>query len=61
MGGWVIVEVVRKGIVVGKCWSLCSIDLQMFSVSTVLGEKVLNRSTNVFCQYRPRREGLRRV
>ena len=32
-----IVEVVRKGIVVGKCWSLCWTHLQMFSVSTVLG------------------------
>ena len=34
-----IVEVVRKGIVVGKCWSLCWTHLQMFSVSTVLGGK----------------------
>ena len=35
----VIVEVVRKGIVVGKCWSLCWTHLQVFSVSTVLGDK----------------------
>ena len=35
----VIVEVVRKAIVVGKCWSLYWTYLQMFSVSTVLGEK----------------------
>ena len=35
----VIVEVVKKGIVVGKCWSLCWTHLEMFSVSTVLGEK----------------------
>ena len=34
-----IVEVVRKGIVVCKCWSLCWTHLQMFSVSTVLGGK----------------------
>ena len=37
-----IVEVVRKGIVVGKCWSLCWTHLQMFSVSTVLGGKALD-------------------
>ena len=36
----VLVEVVRKDIVVGKCWSMCWTHLQMFSVSTVLGEKV---------------------
>ena len=35
----VIVGVVRKGIVVGKCWRMCWTHLQMFSVSTVLGEK----------------------
>ena len=35
----VILEVVRKGIVVGKCWSMCWTHLQMFSVSTVLGDK----------------------
>ena len=35
----VIVEVVRKAIVVGKCCSMCITHLQMFSVSTVLGEK----------------------
>ena len=35
----VIVEVVRKGFVVGKCWRMRWIHLQMFSVSTVLGEK----------------------
>ena len=34
-----IVEVVRKSTVVGKCWTLCWTHLQMFSVSTVLGEK----------------------
>ena len=34
-----ILEVVRKGIVVWKCWSMCSTHLQMFSVSTVVGEK----------------------
>ena len=32
-------EVVRKAIVVGKCCSMCRTHLQMFSVSTVLGEK----------------------
>ena len=32
-------EVVRKAIVVGKCCSICRTHLQMFSVSTVLGEK----------------------
>ena len=35
----VIVGVVRKDIVVGKCWRKCWTHLQMFSVSTVLGEK----------------------
>ena len=35
----VIVEVVTKGIVVGKCWSMCWTHLQMFSVSTVLRDK----------------------
>ena len=35
----VIVGVVRKGLVVGKCWRMCWTHLQMFSVSTVLGEK----------------------
>ena len=35
----VIVEVVRKCFVAGKCWSMCWTHLQMFSVSTVLGEK----------------------
>ena len=34
-----IVVVVRKGTVVWKCWTLCWTHLQMFSVSTVLGEK----------------------
>ncbi len=43
MGGRVIVEVVRKGIVVGQ-----------------MLQYLLNTSTNVFCQYCPRREGLRR-
>ena len=38
----VIVEVVRKGIVVGKCWSMCWTHLQMFSVSTVLGDKAFD-------------------
>ena len=33
-------EVVRKAIIVGKCCSTCRRHLQMFSVSTVLGEKV---------------------
>ena len=35
----VIVEAVRKGIVVGKCCIICWIHLQMFFVSNVLGEK----------------------
>ena len=35
----VILEVVRKGIFVVKCWSISWTHLQMFSVSTVLGEK----------------------
>ena len=35
----VIVEVVRKGIVAGRCWNICWTHLQMVSVSTVLGEK----------------------
>ena len=35
----VIVGIVRKGIVVGKCWRMRRTHLQMFSVSTVLGEK----------------------
>ena len=35
----VIVEVVRKGIVVGKCWSMCWTHLLMFPVSTIIGEK----------------------
>ena len=39
MGGWVIVEVVRKGIFAGLCWSICCTLSQMFSVRTVLGEK----------------------
>ena len=34
-----IVEVVRKGIVVRKCWHMCWTHLQMSSVSTVLGKK----------------------
>ena len=33
------VEVVRHGMVVGKCWSMCGTHLQMFSASTVLGNK----------------------
>ena len=32
-------EVPRKAIIVGKCCSMCRTHLQMFSVSTVLGEK----------------------
>ena len=39
IGGWVIVEVVRKGVVAGRCWSICWTHLQTFSVSTVVGEK----------------------
>ena len=35
----VIVEAVKKAIVVGKCGNMCWKHLQMFSVSTVLGEK----------------------
>ena len=35
----VIVEAVEKAIVVGKCGNMCWTHLQMFSVSTVLGEK----------------------
>ena len=35
----VIVGVVRKDIVVGKCWRKCWTHLQMIFVSTVLGEK----------------------
>ena len=35
----VILEVVRKGIFVVKCWSVCWTHLQIFSVSNVLGEK----------------------
>ncbi len=35
----VIVEAVRKGIVIEKCWSMSRTHLQMFFVSTVLGEK----------------------
>ena len=35
----VIVEVVRKGIIAGLCSVVCWTHLQMFSVSTVLGEK----------------------
>ena len=35
----VILEVVRKGIFVVKCWRVCWTHLQIFSVSTVLGEK----------------------
>ena len=35
----VILEVVRKGIFVVKCWSISWTHLPMFSVSTVLGEK----------------------
>ena len=36
---WDIMEVVKKGIVVAKCWSLCWTHLQMCFVSSVLGEK----------------------
>ena len=36
----VIVEAVKKPIVVVKCGNMCWTHLQMFSVSTVLGEKV---------------------
>ena len=35
----VIVQAVRKGIVVWKCWSMCWRHLQMYFVSTVLGEQ----------------------
>ena len=35
----IIVDVVRKVIVVGKCCSMCWTHLHMFFVSTVLGEK----------------------
>ena len=35
----VIVEAVKKAIVVGKCWNMCWTHVQMFSVGTVLGEK----------------------
>ena len=35
----VFVEVVRKGIDAGRYWNICWTHLQMFSVSTVLGEK----------------------
>ena len=35
----VIVETVSKGIVVWKCWSMCWTHLQMFFVSTVVGER----------------------
>ena len=35
----VIVEVVSKRIVAGRCWNICWTRVQMFSVSTVLGEK----------------------
>ena len=34
-----ILEVVRKGIVVWKCWSMCWTHLQTLSDSTVVGEK----------------------
>ena len=33
------VKAVRKGIVIEKCWSMSRTHLQMFSVSTDLGEK----------------------
>ena len=35
----VILEVVRKGIVGGRCCNICWTHLQMFSVSTVLGQQ----------------------
>ena len=35
----VIVQAVRKGIVVWKCWRMCWTHLQMYFVSTVLGEQ----------------------
>ena len=57
----------------GLCWSICCTLSQMFSVRSVVADKasveeqvremlqyVLNTSTNVFCQYCPRREVLRR-
>ena len=34
-----IVEAVKKAMVVGKCWNMCWKHLQMFSVSIVVGEK----------------------
>ena len=38
----VIVEVVRKGIIAGLCSIVCWTHLQMFSISTVLGEKAFD-------------------
>ena len=39
VGGSVNVEVVKKGIIAGRYSIICRTHLQMFSVSTVLGEK----------------------
>ena len=39
MGASVSVDVVRKGIIGGLCWSICWTLSQMFSVTTVLGDK----------------------
>ena len=48
----VIVEVVRKGIVAGRCSIICGTHLQMSSVSTVLDEKASDAGAVLrsFCQ-----------
>ena len=44
-------EVVRKAIVVGKCCSMCRTHLQIFSVSTVLGEKASDVVQKADCSW----------
>ena len=39
MGGWVIVELLEKPLLPGHFFCICWTHLQIFSVSTVLGEK----------------------
>ena len=53
----VIVEVVRQAIVVGKCCSMWWTHLEMFSVSTVLGEKACDvvQSRGASAELRDRR------
>ena len=49
----VVVKVVRKGIVVVKCWSMRWTHVQVFSVSTVLGEKAFDVEQSWGASWKP--------